>query len=273
VINQMGGAFEASSLGGVNTPMPAVAIPGWLVAGNERVLQSYLELSQQVPVILLVSGPADAAMREALSQALEAGDGRFAGIELNAAESQSIISALGATSTPVLAAILAGQPALISQGEFDISKLPAVLKQLAQLADQNGLRGRVSVAEKPVVNPELEIAYQAIERGDYAAARDQYEKILANAPADVDAKAGLAQVQLLIRMQQGESDQSFATADRLLAEGQPGAAFDLLLVEFSSADPDRRDALRHRLIELFTLVGDDHPEALSARRRLTALLF
>jgi putative thioredoxin len=272
-MNEMGGAFDLSSLNAAKTSAGAVPIPGWLVPGNEQVLRSYLELSQQVPVILLLSTAADVALREALAQTIEASAGRFAGLELNAAESQSIIEALGATSVPVLAAILAGQPALISQGEFDVSKLPTVLKQLAQLADQNGLRGRVTVVQQPTINPELELAYQAIERGDYAAARDQYEKILSNAPADADAKAGLAQVELMLRLQQGEGDQSFAAADRLLAEGEPGAAFDLLLVEFATAEPERRDEIRQRLIELFTLVGDDHPEALAARRKLTALLF
>jgi putative thioredoxin len=272
-MNEIGGAFDLSSLSAAKTPVGAVPIPGWLVAGNEQVLRSYLELSQQVPVILLLSTAADKALREALSQAIEASAGRFAGLELDVAESQSIIEALGATSVPVLAAILAGQPALISQGEFDVSKLPAVLTQLAQLADQNGLRGRVTVAQQPAVSPELELAYQAIERGDYSAARAQYEKILLNAPADADAKAGLAQVGLLMRLQQGEGDPSFAAADRLLAEGKPGDAFDSLLLEFANAELDRRDEIRQRLIELFTLVGDDHPDALAARRRLTALLF
>jgi len=273
VMNEMGGAFDLSSINAAKAPAGAVPIPGWLVAGNEQVLRSYLELSQQVPVILLLSTPADKSLRDALAQAIEASAGRFAGLELNVAESQSILEALGATSVPVLAAILAGQPALISQGEFDISKLPAVLTQLAQLAEQNGLRGRVTVTQQPALNPELELAYQAIERGDYAAAREQYEKILANAPADADAKAGLAQVELLIRLQQGEGDSGFAAADRLIAEGNPAAAFDLLLVEFQAADLDRREEIRQRLIELFTLVGDDHPDALAARRRLTALLF
>jgi putative thioredoxin len=273
VMNDMGATFDLSSLSATKAPAGAVSIPGWLVAGNEQVLRSYLELSQQVPVILLLSSPTDTTMRDALAKAIEDSAGRFAGLELNVAESQSIIQALGATSVPVLAAILAGQPALISQGEFDIGKLPAVLTQLAQLAEQNGLRGRVAVTQQPAISPELELAYQAIERGDYVAALDQYEKILANAPADADAKAGLAQVQLLMRLQQGEGDGSFAAADRLLAEGTPGAAFELLLVEFATADSDRRDEIRQRLIELFTLVGDDHPDALVARRRLTALLF
>ena len=95
-------------------------------------------------------------------------------------------------------------------------------------------------------------------------------------PSDQEIKAGLAQVQLLHRLQnpvtETELDKLFAEADQVLISGQAEEAFDLLLNEFA-IDYAQRDSIRARLLDLFTVTGDSHEAVLEARRRLASLMF
>lgn len=278
-MNNLGGAYDLSH----RSDDSAVKIPGWLVPANEQVFRSYLELSSRVPVLLFISSAAtQSAVRDAISQAIASAQGRFAGIEVAAEANPQLVSAVGITAPDALVAILMGQPAVISQGGIEVSKLPAILGQLAQLAEQNGLSGRVRVdptaAEtdaqpEPELSPEHQAAFDALARGDFATARESYQQLLASAPADQMAKSGLAQVDLMIRLQQPEADEVLRGADQLLTGGDPGAAFDLLLNEFAGAVAERREEIRQRLIELFLLFPDDDATVIAARRRLSSLLF
>jgi putative thioredoxin len=271
-MNSLSGAFDLSQ-----RPEPeSIGIPGWLVSANEQVFKSYLELSTKLPVLLLISSAqTQDSVRAAVTSALSQAQGRFAGLEISAEANPRLVEAIGITATDALVAILMGQPAVISQGGVDVEKLPAILTQLAQLAEQNGLTGRARVVEsnEPALSPEHEIAYQALARGDFDAARSAYQQILASAPGDQMARSGLAQVELMIRLQGTSGDETFDEADQLIANANPAAAFALILDEFVLADPERRESLRQRLIELFLLFSDDDANVLAARRRLSSLLF
>jgi putative thioredoxin len=147
-----------------------------------------------------------------------------------------------------------------------------------QAAQQNGVTGRVSIgevkAEKPL-SPEHQAAFDAIDRGDLTGAKAIYEKLLVEYPNDKDAKAGLAQVGLMIRLAitpEGPNGELFASADQALVSGDAGKAFELLLDGFAH-NFDERDEIRARLLELFTLVGESEPQVLEARRKLTSLMF
>jgi putative thioredoxin len=271
-MNNLGGALDLSQ-----RPEPeTIGIPGWLVPANEQVFKSYLELSTKLPVVLLISSTqTQDSVRIAVTSALSQAQGRFAGLEIAAEANPRLVEALGIAATDALVALLMGQPAVVSQGGVDVEKLPAVLTQLAQLADQNGLNGRVRVIEisEPQLSPEHEAAYLALSSGDFESARSAYQQLLASAPSDQMARSGLAQVDLMIRLQVASGDESLDEADRLIASANPRAAFELILDEFVLADSERRDTLRQRLIELFLLYGDDEPNVLAARRRLSSLLF
>jgi putative thioredoxin len=278
-MDNLGGAYDLSQ----RSDDSAVKIPGWLVPANEQVFRSYLELSSRVPVLLFISSAAtQPTVRDAIAQAIASAQGRFAGIEVAAEANPQLVTAVGITAPDALVAILMGQPAVISQGGIEVSKLPAILGQLAQLAEQNGLSGRVRVDQagsntgaqpEPELSPEHQAAFDALTRGDFAAARESYQQLLASAPADQMAKSGLAQVELMIRLQGLEADQVLRGADQLLAGGDPGAAFELLLNEFAGAVAERREEIRQRLIELFLLFPDDDATVIAARRRLSSLLF
>jgi putative thioredoxin len=134
------------------------------------------------------------------------------------------------------------------------------------------------VASEPVkkLTPEHQAAVDAVERGDLVDALAKFEKLVVEYPSDQEIKAGLAQVQLLHRLQnpvsETELDQLFTQADQILITGEAAAAFNLLLARFA-VDFDLRDQIRARLLDLFTVTGDSHQAVLEARRKLASLMF
>ena len=140
---------------------------------------------------------------------------------------------------------------------------------------------------EPPPDPRYDEAYDAIERGDLDAAAAAYRRLLADAPGDTDAAAGLAQVELLRRTSATDPAAARAAADaapqdvaaQLLAadvdllDGAVDAAFDRLVAAVRRTAGDERDAVRRRLIELFEVVGNDDPRVPRARAALMSALF
>lgn len=278
-MNNFGSAFDLSAL---NKKPAATAdqVAAWLVSADENTLRSYLALSERVPVIMLVTDSSDASkrVRATLEQILAASEGRFAGLEVNMETSPQLAQAVAVTQAPAALALLAGQPAPLFKGEAQPQQIAEILGQVLQAAAQNGVSGRVTLGakapEKPI-SPEHQAAFDAIDRGDLAGAKVIYEKLLVEYPNDQDAKAGLAQVGLMIRLSQpeaGPNSELFRQADQLLVGGNPQACFSILLDGFAE-NFDQRDQIKARLLELFTLVGDSETVVLEARRRLASLMF
>lgn len=282
-MTNFGSAFDLSSLN--QQPGDELTVSAWLVKADQETLKRYLQLSEKVPVLMLISdeGQETAGLRNLLTRVLESSEGRFAGIEVSMTTSPQLAQAVGVSAAPAMLAFLSGQPAPLFQGAIEQEQLLQVLSQVLQLASQNGITSRVKLAEgkaqeaepeKPL-SPEHEAAFAAIETGDLEGAKGQYEKILIEYPNDKDAAAGLAQVELMMRLQSAgdsELEKLMVGADQLLASNNPEGAFGLLLDLFAQRIDDR-EAIRERLISLFTLVGDSHPAVLEARRRLASLMF
>ncbi len=110
-------------------------------------------------------------------------------------------------SIPAVFAVLQGQPVPLFQGAVPEPQVRQYLDELLRVAEANGVTGRVAVAGATAApaeaeaphDPRYDEAYDAIERGDYDAAAAAYRALLDQAPADADASAGLAQVELLRR--------------------------------------------------------------------------
>lgn len=279
-MSNFGSAFDLSALNKKTEGAAAAAtVTGWLVTADEATLRAYLALSEKVPVIMLVSDSSEssARVRQALERLIASSEGRLAGLDVSIESSPQLAQAVGVTQAPAALAILAGQPAPLFKGEAQPQQMAEILGQVLQAAQQNGITGRVSLgelkAEKPL-SPEHQAAFDAVDRGDLQGAKAIYEKLLVEYPNDQDAKAGLAQVSLMIRLASapGAAADLFATADQLLVSGDPGGAFSLLLDSFAN-DLAARDEIRARLLELFAIVGDSEEVVLQARRRLASLMF
>ena len=276
-MKNFGGAMDLSSLGGDES---GIVVAAWLVPADQNTLREYLSLSEKIPVLMLISDDSQDSkdIRSMLEKVLTASEGKFIGLDVSLSSSPQLAQAVGVSSAPAMLAILAGQPAPLFQGAIQQQQLLQVLSQVLQLAQQNGITGSAKVGKKEEVKPlskDHQEAIAAIEKGKLEEAAKIFQKILIEYPNDNDAKAGLAQVELMVRLQGknlDDLDKLMLGADQLLASRNPSAAFSHLLDLFAERIDDR-ERIRARLIQLFFLLGDSDPAVLDARRRLASMMF
>jgi putative thioredoxin len=263
-----------------------------------------LELSRTVPVIVALwatwSEPSKALLGS-LERLVRARGGSLVLAAADADRSPQLVQALQAQSIPTVVALVAGQPVPLFAGEQPDDVISQVFDQLLELAAQHGVTGRIEAGEageagaevgstepvEPPLPPLHQEAYDAIERGDYDAAASAYRTAIAQDPRDVLASAGLAQVNLLARLQGKTLDEirsaaasapddlgaQLDVADLDLSGGHIDDAFDRLLNLFPTLDADGKKLVRERLVEMFEVVGTDEPRVAVARRRLASLLY
>lgn len=270
-----------------------------VVDATDETFGQILEISRTVPVVVDLwaewCGPCKqlSPIIEKVTRELE---GRVLLAKVDVDANPQLAQSFRAQSIPMVVALIAGQPVPMFTGAVPEQQVREVFAQLLQVAAQNGVTGSLSVnadSEAPAAPEEPELpplhaeAYAAIETGDYAAAIRAYEKALAENPRDEEAIAGLGQVRLLDRVQGLDLQAAraaaaeapldikaqFDVADLDLAGGHVDDAFGRLLDLFAQLPADQRTPVRERLIELFGLIGAGDPRVVSARNRLSSLLF
>ncbi|WP_431072874.1 tetratricopeptide repeat protein [Microbacterium phyllosphaerae] len=281
------------------TPAPAAGVLDVVVDATDETFGQILEVSRTVPVVVDLwaewCGPCKqlSPIIEKVTREL-GGKVLLAKVDVDA--NPQLAQSFRAQSIPMVVALIAGQPVPMFTGAVPEQQVREVFAQLLQLAAQNGVTGSLDVgeapateegAEEPPLPPLHAEAFAAIELGDYAAAIVAYEKALAENPRDEDAIAGLGQVRLLDRVQKLDLQEAraaaaagpldvraqFDVADLDLAGGHVDDAFGRLLDLFAQLPSDQRTPVRERLIELFGLIGAADPRVVSARNRLSSLLF
>jgi putative thioredoxin len=119
----------------------------------------------------------------------------------------AIVQALGLQAVPTVIALLNGQLAPLFQGVLPKDQVQAAIDQLLQAAVANGMVGRAepvgpespATAEpEPEADPRYAAADAALQRGDFAGAREEFDKLLQANPNDADAQAGRAQADCLL---------------------------------------------------------------------------
>lgn len=288
-----------------SAPGPGVgpgAIPGAALAVEhvtDANFQQVVEASARVPVVFHLGAEVSPASRE-LAPLLEEVLGEFAGrfllAHVDVQASPAIAQAFQTASVPAVIAVLAGRPAPLFQGLATREQLRELFAQVLELARQAGVTGTTAAgaADHEGAGPEPEPlpplhqeAFDAIERGDLEAAAAAYRKALRENPKDADARAGLAQVELMARAEgldpqaalaaaqasPGDVDAQLAAADAEMAAGRAADAFARLIAAVRTASGDDRERLRLRLVDLFEVVGGDDPHVVAARRELAAALF
>lgn len=279
-------------------PQQPVVVPSLVIDADEQTFQTVVDLSSIVPVIVALRSdriPQTVEASRLLGSAVRALEGRMllALVEIEA--NPRLAQLFQQQQLPEVTAFVAGQSVPLFSGVPPEEQLAPLLQQLLQVAQQSGVSGSVTVdpdavstePAEPPLPPLHQEAYDAIERGDLAAAASAYEKAIKQNPADRDAEAGLAQVRLLQRLsgvtpaevRQAAADKpqdaqaQLAVADLDLSGGHVDDAFDRLLTLFPSLEPAEKAAVRTRILEYFEIVGVDDPRVVAARRRLASLLF
>jgi putative thioredoxin len=120
-------------------------------------------------------------------------EGRFLLATVDVDANPQLAQAFQVQSIPSVYAVLKGQPIPLFQGAQPEAQVRQVLTQLLKVAQENGVNGVVQFAGEPEaaaepaeepLPPAHQEAYDAIERGDFAAAVTAYEKALRENPAD-----------------------------------------------------------------------------------------
>lgn len=197
-------------------------------------------------------------------------------------------------SIPAVFAVLKGQPIPLFQGAQPEAQVRAVIAEVLRVAAANGVTGRVDVEDEPSAEPaeeplppHLAAAYEAIDRGDYAAAVTAYESALAQNPADEEARLGLAQVHLIERTQDvdvaaaraaaaaapQDVEAQLLVADLDVLGGHVEDAFARLVDTVRVTSGPEREQARLHLVSLFEVVGATDPRVMSARLALANALF
>ena len=225
--------------------------------------------------------------------------GRFVLAKIDVDANQAIAQAAQVQSIPTVVAVLRGQVVPLFQGAVPEAQARQVIDQLLQMAVANGVAGRAEpVGPQPVDDeaadadeeqgdPRFEAAYEAINDGDFDRAAAAYQAVLAESPGDAEAKAGLAQVELLRRTSgidqaaaraaadadPADVDAQLQAADLEVASGQVEAAFDRLIATVRRVYGDERERVRTRVVELFEIVGATDARVAKARAALASALF
>lgn len=266
---------------------------------DEASLETVIRKSVQHPVILELYSPrANAqAMSDALIQAATDDAGKWLLARVNVDTQPRIAQAMGVQAVPTVIAVIGGQAMPLFQGTKSAAEIRAYVDQVVKAAVANGIVGRAEPVSSPAAgaeaegadaaaDPRFDAADAAIERGDFAAAVAEYDKLLAANPADAEAKAGRAHVALLDRVSKldpvatqikaGQVDDVAAqleVADLEMAQNNPEAAFARLIELIRVTAGADRDQARERLLELFEVVGQSDPRVNKARRALATALF
>jgi putative thioredoxin len=301
------GAVDLSSLrnrpspaAGAAAPVPAGAVSDVVVDATDESFGQILEISRTVPVVVDLwaewCGPCK-QLSPVIEKVTRELGGRVLLAKVDVDANPQLAQGFRAQSIPMVVALIAGQPVPMFTGAVPEEQVREVFAQLLQVAAQNGVTGTLPVGDapessdsepvEPPMPPLHAEAFEAIERGDYSAAIIAYENALAENPRDEDAIAGLGQVRLLDRVQSldlqaaraaaaaGPLDvqAQFDVADLDLAGGHVDDAFGRLLDLFAQLPSAERAPVRERLVELFGLIGAADPRVVSARNRLSSLLF
>ena len=256
-------------------------------------LRSFMAISNSVPVLVEFYTTRSEHSRDLsikLAKLVRAAEGRMVLGRADADSNAELVKAFDVQSLPSVHVLLMGRPVALFTADQPEEAIAEVLTKVMFAAGQNGMTGTVTTTEspeaaasdEPPVSPKHLAGITALNAGDLALAEKEFAAVLADSPADVIAAEAFAQIRLQIRLEDVDFDAILAStpesldqvllkADCVLATGELRAAFDLLLDRFATEFAER-EAIRVRLLELFTAVGAGEAVAY-ARKRLTMLMY
>lgn len=291
-LRQQSPASTADSTG--NSEPERVKVASLISAMTEVNLRHFLELSSKVVVLVdfySTSQEESVSLSKKLVNIVSNMGGKVLLTQLDVDEQPRVVEAFAVTQPATVLAMVAGQPVPLFVGDIENEKIQEVFSKLLQVAAKNGVTS-IAVVDANVepapttaqLPPKHAAAVELLNSGAYAEAKVAYQQILNETPSDPIAAAGVAQSELLLRLEGVDVDnvlnnppQNFeellTAADALLAIGDYADAFEALLMNFAEASQENKNLMRERLLQFFEIVGKTTPEVVAARNRLTSMLF
>jgi len=296
---------DSARQGGADAVPPSSLVIDVDEAGFER---DVLQRSAEVPVVIDFWAEWCEPCKQLsplLDRLAQEYNGRFVLAKIDVDANQMLMQQFGVQGIPAVFAVVAGQALPLFQGAAPEAQIRQTLDQLIQVAEERfgltgiavepGVDGAAGDGQAPEADtvPEgpydalLEAAVQALDAGDFGGAVQAYKNVLSDDPGNTEAKLGLAQAELLARVQDLDPQQvrqdaadnqddvaaQIAAADLDLVGGHVEDAFGRLVETVRRTAGDDRNAARVRLLELFEVVGPDDPRVTSARSALARVLF
>jgi putative thioredoxin len=277
---------------------PAPSTSAFVLDVTEQTFQSdVLERSLQVPVVVDLWATWCEPCKQlspVLERLAEAARGTWILAKVDIDANQRIAQAFGVQSIPMVVAVVGGRPVDAFNGaqpepqvrQWISSLIDAVRDQMPGIAEAERRAGAAAEPEEEPEDPRFTAAEDALERGEWAEAEAAYQAILAQEPANEQAKAALQQVRFLARAEQADPtavaradadpddiDAQLAAADAELAADGVEEAFARLVAAAGRTFGDDRDRVREHLVGLFELFAADDPRVTAARRALARVLF
>ncbi|WP_416404497.1 co-chaperone YbbN [Arthrobacter sp. LFS091] len=270
------------------------------VEATETNFQDLAQLSAQIPVLFLLWSRYAAespAVLEASERVVESYGGRLVLAAADVDAFPQLAQAFQVQAVPTAVAVIKGQPVPLFQGPADDAQIRDLVEELLKVAAANGVTGSIGDSaptegtDEPEALPPLhQAAIDAIEAGDYAGAAEAYKQALLEQPADADAKAGLAQVDLMARLESLSApdaeklrdlaaqepdniEAQLGVADLDVSGGHIEDAFNRIITFIGRNFGPERETARVRLLELFEVVGTQDERVAKARQGLARVLF
>lgn len=279
----------------------AEVIAPFFTATVDNIEAEVLRRSVQIPVVVLVGtprSPESEQLKSDLAELVAEAELQYIVAYVDADVSPEIAQMLGVTALPTVIALAAGRPLTDFQGrqprealeQWASSLVEAVGSQLEGLPEGTvAATGAAPAQPEPPSDPRFDAATEALNAGDFAAAIEVYERILASEPKNAEARQARDSARLLARLadqNNAEVDpiaaadadptsiaKAFAAADALIAAGNPEGAFERLLTQLTSTAGEEKSQVRDRLVELFALFEPTDARVISARGRMASALY
>ncbi|HTX80643.1 MAG TPA: tetratricopeptide repeat protein [Streptosporangiaceae bacterium] len=266
--------------------------------------------SRTVPVVLDLwadwCGPCK-QLSPVLEKLATEANGAFVLAKVDVDANPQLSAALQVQSIPMVVAVVAGQVVDGFLGAMPEAQVKQWLGQVLGVAEQLGLppaggalpadgAGPADAADAMAAEylgsggPAAAIfaeAQAAMERGDMDAAAAAFQKVLDADPGDPAAAMGLAQVNLIRRVdgydqaaakreaasRPDDADAQARVADIDLTMGRIEDSFDRLLATIRRTSGEEREKARKHLLSLFEIFPPKDPRVSKARSALSSLLF